>query len=374
LTGWKNSFKGVGYFFASFLLQYTSYNMTSWVNIWLLLFLYPFVVFGLESQIGRSKTYMEDVKSSTGMTKKRVKLPRIKDIFPFQNTNLIILCVARLFLFASRDFWFEVPLPFYLRSPSCNNIGMDHSCIIDNPSCTSGSFCDNVLHICVNRSVGGGCGGLGLSRSMVGAILGAYIITYGQIQSYTPQLITGPLQQNPPNKLTEVLWGIINCIPTLAMSLVLSYSPSFQQYHPASMTTWLIIVIFFFAFVFAVNSSIHSYLVVKYAKTEKVAINVGFYYMSNAFGRLFGTLGSGILYTYIGDDLGDYIGMNSISGLSACFMAGTFSSILAAVITMKIQDHDSGLNCGSCWTIVRGSPEEGGLVELEDVNSDHGNT
>merc|ERR1719174_2076117 len=41
LTGWKNSFKGLGYFFASFSLQYTSYNMTSWVNIWLLMFLYP---------------------------------------------------------------------------------------------------------------------------------------------------------------------------------------------------------------------------------------------------------------------------------------------------------------------------------------------
>merc|ERR1712062_652046 len=158
------------------------------------------------------------------------------------------------------------------------------------------------------------------------------------------------------------------------MSLVLSYSPSFQQYHPASMTTWLIIYIFSFAFIFAVNSSIHSYLVVKYAKTQKVAISVGFYYMSNAFGRLFGTLGSGILYTYVGEDLGDYIGINGITGLSACFMAGTLSSILAVVITMKIQDQDYGLNCGSCWTILSGSAEEERFAESGNMKSQHENT
>ena len=56
------------------------------------------------------------------------------------------------------------------------------------------------------------------SRVVVGAILGAYIIVYGQLQSWTPQLVTGPLRQTPPNKLTEVLWGLINTGLTAAMA------------------------------------------------------------------------------------------------------------------------------------------------------------
>ena len=64
------------------------------------------------------------------------------------------------------------------------------------------------------------CGGLGWSRVAVGAILGAYIIVYGQCQSWTPQLVLQPLGQSPPNKQTEILWGVINCIPTAVMAAV----------------------------------------------------------------------------------------------------------------------------------------------------------
>lgn len=117
------------------------------------------------------------------------------------------------------------------------------------------------------------------------------------------------------------------------------------------MTVWFIVVIVTFAIIFAVNSSIHSYLVVKYAKSDKVAVSVGFYYMSNAVGRLFGTIGSGVLYTYVGENYGEYVGTNGTSGLAACFLAGTLSSLLAAIITMFIDDHDDGLKCG-CFTIV----------------------
>ena len=61
---------------------------------------------------------------------------------------------------------------------------------------------------------------LGWNRVLTGAILAGYIIVYGQCQSYTPQLVTGPLKQTPPNKLTEVLWGVINCIPTIVMAII----------------------------------------------------------------------------------------------------------------------------------------------------------
>ena len=55
---------------------------------------------------------------------------------------------------------------------------------------------------------------------MVGAFLGGYIILYGQVQSWTPQLVTGPLNQTPPNKMTEVFWGFFNVYPTLIAAIV----------------------------------------------------------------------------------------------------------------------------------------------------------
>jgi len=181
--------------------------------------------------------------------------------------------------------------------------------------------------------------------------LGGYIILYGQVQSWTPQLVTGPLNQTPPNKYTEILWGLVNCIPTLIAWIVMTWSPDFENYEVTQMTTWLIVIIVTFAIIFAINSSIHSFLVVNYASKEKVAVSVGFYYMSNAMGRLFGTLGSGVLYTYVGDDFGVYAGTDAAAGLAACFLAGTISSLLAAIITINIDDDRDGLKCG-CYTII----------------------
>lgn len=261
-----------------------------------------------------------------------------------------------MFLFASRDFWFEVPLPFYLRSPSCEGLGVDVTCSNDD-ECESGSFCNDLggESFCANENVGGGCGGLGLDRVLVGTFLACYIILYGQVQSWTPQLVTGPLKQSPPNKITEVLWGIINIFPTLVGAFVLFFSDAFVEHEKSAMTIWLICIIVVFAIVFAINSSIHSYLVVRYASESKIAVSVGFYYMSNAVGRLFGTLGSGILYTYIGENEGVWSGTNGTVGMASCFIAGTISSLLAATITIKIEDDEAGLNCGRFICVAKKS-------------------
>jgi hypothetical protein len=347
ITGWKNSLKGVGYFLGSALLD-VSYEAALGFMIGLVLLAMPWAILGLDPNLGTAK-------------KKNASL---KEIFVFDNPKLNWLSLARLFLFASRDFWFEVPLPFFLRSPSCEGLGLDVCDVAED--CVRGATC-GVDDICENINAGGGCGGLGLERVVVGAFLGGYIILYGQVQSWTPQLVTGPLKQTPPNKLTEILWGFINCIPTLVGWIVMSWGPSFETYNVGAMTGWIIAVIVSFAIIFAINSSIHSYLVVNYASKEKLAVSVGFYYMSNACGRLFGTLGSGILYTYVGDDFGDFAGSDAVAGLAACFLAGTLSSLLAALITFKIDDHDGGLKCGSCCTVVK-AQEEGGEDEDEDVD------
>ena len=218
---------------------------------------------------------------------------------------------------------------------------------------------------------------------MVGAFLGGYIILYGQVQSWTPQLVTGPLNQTPPNKLTEVFWGMVNCYPTMIATIVIYASEVFRSYQLSSMIAWLVVIIVSFAVIFAINSSIHSFLVVKYAKADKVAVSVGFYYMSNALGRLMGTLGSGFLYTYAGGDVAnipgyDGGGSDARLGLAACYLAGTISSFLAAVITIWIKDEDSGFKCRN-WAIIEPkenteepNEEENGEPQRETCNTDGG--
>jgi len=180
ITGWKNSLKGVGYFAGSALLG-VSYEVALGVMMGIIALALPWAVLGLDHNLGTAKK-----TNATGW----------REVFAFDNRNLNLLSAARMFLFASRDFWFEVPLPFYLRSPGCEGLGTQ-VCALDS-DCVRGAACfiqDGVEGICQNLQVGGGCGGLGLDRTMVGAFLGGYIILYGQVQSWTPQLVTGPLNQ-----------------------------------------------------------------------------------------------------------------------------------------------------------------------------------
>jgi MFS family permease len=93
LTGWKNSLKGVGYFLGSALLE-VSYQLALGFMIGLIAIALPFAIFGLSKELGTAKK----------------KNASWKEIFVLDNFNLNVLSFARLFLFASRDFWFEVPV------------------------------------------------------------------------------------------------------------------------------------------------------------------------------------------------------------------------------------------------------------------------
>jgi hypothetical protein len=93
LTGWKNSLKGVGYFLGSALLQ-VSYTVALFSMMFLILLALPWAIIGLDHNLGTAQS-----KNSS-----------LRDVFTLNNPKLTWLSVARLFLFASRDFWFEVPL------------------------------------------------------------------------------------------------------------------------------------------------------------------------------------------------------------------------------------------------------------------------
>ena len=157
------------------------------------------------------------------------------------------------------------------------------------------------------------------------------------------------------------------------MGFVMSFSPVFLDYNPGGMAGWLITSIIAFAVVFAINSSIHSYLVVKYAKSDKVAVSVGFYYMSNALGRLMGTLGSGFIFTYVGEYFGEYVGHDGTAGLAACYFAGTLSSAAAAFITTFIDDNEGGLKCGN-FTCVHAEPDDAEVTEEESGGDEKSTT
>ena len=177
------------------------------------------------------------------------------------------LSAARLFLFSARDVWFVVALPVFLSTQ------------------------------------------LGYDFWKVGGLLACWVIGYGVIQAFAPT-ITG--QHANKQYLAKWAYGLF-FIPAL-MALALHY---FSQ--PAYI---LLIGLVLFGFLFAINSSLHSYLIVSHAQREGVSMDVGFYYMANAFGRLIGTLLSGWLY--------------QLYGLESCLWVSSIFIAIAAIISTNL--------------------------------------
>jgi MFS family permease len=161
-----------------------------------------------------------------------------------------ILSAARFFLFGARDIWFVVGVPVFLSAS------------------------------------------LGWGFTEVGTFLALWVIGYGVIQSIAPTLIrrwTGG--HAPQGRAAQVLAFLLAGVTALvAVALMTGYSPAVVILGGLGL----------FGAVFAVNSSVHSYLILAYSDGDKVAMNVGFYYMANAGGRLVGTLLSGILFQMAG--------------------------------------------------------------------------
>jgi MFS family permease len=174
--------------------------------------------------------------------------PKFSEIFS-KSPEVNILSAARLFLFGARDVWFVVALPVYLSS----QFGWDH------------------------WSVGG--------------FLALWVIGYGIVQSLAPH-ITGKRNNQIPSAKIVTLWALaLTTLPAaIAIGLQLAFYPLIVLLGGLSL----------FGAVFAINSSLHSYLIVQFASKEGVSMDVGFYYMANAMGRLIGTLLSGWVYQEFG--------------------------------------------------------------------------
>lgn len=155
------------------------------------------------------------------------------------------LSLARFFLFGARDVWFVVALPVFLASQ------------------------------------------LEWSSWQVGSFLALWVIGYGFVQSLAPRLTKSGVARQQ-----AVMWNFVLALSPLLLALTLWQS--------APIAASIMLGLGVFGVLFAVNSALHSYLIVAYARADGVSLDVGFYYMANAGGRLIGTLLSGWVYLNLG--------------------------------------------------------------------------
>lgn len=253
LTGSKNALKGVGFFMGAVLLSLLGFTGAVLAMAIMLTLVWLLSMLLLKQDLGRMK-----------------QKPKFTDIFS-KSRAINVLAAARMFLFASRDVWFVVALPVFLKE------------VLD------------------------------WSFWQVGFFMASWVIGYGVIQSIAPYF-TGKRSGRIPGRGAVVIWGgLLAFFPILiAYGLTLSWPPS----------TVLVIGLLCFGVVFAVNSSLHSYLIVSFARGDGVSLDVGFYYMANAMGRLIGTLLSGWIY------------MNW--GLEPCLWVSSAMVVLAVLISFAL--------------------------------------
>jgi predicted MFS family arabinose efflux permease len=172
-----------------------------------------------------------------------------KELFA-KNRGINLLAAARVALFGARDVWFVVGVPVFLYAS-------------------------------------------GWSFTMVGGFLALWTIGYGAVQALAPNVV----RRSSDGLSTEVpaarLWSALLAVVPMALAVLVAMEvPSLE---------WVVVAgLGLFGVAFAINSSVHSYLILAYAGSEKAAEDVGFYYAANALGRFFGTLMSGLLYQWGG--------------------------------------------------------------------------
>lgn len=187
-----------------------------------------------------------------------------------KNPSLNWLSAARFFLFGARDVWFVVALPVFL------------------------------------------VGVLEWEHTSVGAFMALWVIGYGIIQAFTPKLTGIKSGSNPTDKTARWLALVLAAVP-FGMALSLQIDPQ----------TILIAGLVVFGVLFALNSAVHSYLIVSIANADGTSKDVGFYYMANAGGRLVGTMLSGYVY--------------QVAGMEACLYFSAAFILIAGLLVTKMK-------------------------------------
>ncbi|HEX3517679.1 MAG TPA: organoarsenical effux MFS transporter ArsJ [Solirubrobacteraceae bacterium] len=256
LTGSKNALKGVGFFLGAVLLTLVGFQAA-------LLTLAAMTLIALVASAGLMRGHL-------GTPDKKAKFKQM-----FSNNRAVnVLAGARIFLFASRDVWFVVGLPFFLYSV------------------------------------------LGWSFWAAGTLLAVWVIGYGAVQAAAPRFVRGHSggPDGEPDGKTAIRLALLLalCPAAIALALTLHVDP----------TLAIVAGLIPFGVAFAMNSAVHSYLILAYADNDKVAMNVGFYYMANAGGRLAGTVLSGLIYEW--------------HGLTACLWTSAGCVLVAGALSLLL--------------------------------------
>lgn len=256
LTGSKNALKGVGFFLGGLLLAVIGFRPALFVLMALVATALAVVLTMMRGHLGTPN-----------------RKAKFRGMFS-NNRAVNILAAARIFLFASRDVWFVVGLPVFLR------------------------------------------GELGWTFWQAGGFLAVWVIGYGSVQASAPKMMRRWAGPDGPNGTTATWLAFVLAVFPALIAIGLSAG--------SSPTGTLVIGLIAFGVVFALNSAVHSYLILRYAEGDKVAMNVGFYYMANAAGRLTGTVLSGALYQW--------------RGLEACLWASVVFVLVAGVLSRLLPD------------------------------------
>ncbi|MDO6730071.1 organoarsenical effux MFS transporter ArsJ [Marinovum sp. 2_MG-2023] len=201
-----------------------------------------------------------------------------------KNRNINWLSAARVFLFGARDVWFVVGIPIYFYAVLSD--GTEEG----------------------NRA----------AFFLIGSFMAVWIILYGAVQASAPRLLRAKSRSDDEITALARHWvAALFVVPAaLAVLVALAGAP----------TTWLtvtlVIGLLAFGALFAVNSSLHSYLILAFTSEERVTMDVGFYYMANAAGRLLGTVLSGLSY--------------QIGGVALCLATAAAMIALSWLATLKL--------------------------------------
>jgi predicted MFS family arabinose efflux permease len=278
LTGSKNALKGCGFFVGGALLAWIGFAPALLGLAGMLAAVSIATLLGLRTALPPPKT-----KPRVGASWSRS---------PAVNR----LSVARIFLFGARDLWFVVGLPIFLAEEA------------------------------------------GWTVEGIGSFMAVWVIGYGLVQAIAPWLLLRLSfgDHDPDEAILARRWMVVLVLITLGIAGVLLFGAD-QLAVPV-----VVIGLLVFGVAFAVESSLHSYLILAFASAEDVAHDVGFYYAANATGRLFGTLLSGVCFL--------------LGGLATCLLVSAAFLLLSTLASWKLPS--------SRGSIVTAPPE--GLPETVD--------
>lgn len=258
LTGSKNAVKGLGFLLGATLLG--SYGFTTAVlGMAAVLFVILIAVL---------------VAMPAGLPRGR-KGAKFSEVFS-KSANVNWLSLARVFLFGARDVWFVVGIPIYFYAVLSD--GSEEG----------------------NRA----------AFFLIGTFMALWIIFYGAVQALAPRLLRARTRPEADLVAAARAWAWSLATVPAALTVAAWAAPGPQTW----LTVILVLGLLTFGGLFAINSALHSYLILAFTQTERVTMDVGFYYMANAGGRLVGTVLSGLTY--------------QVGGLT--LMLGTATAMVAA--------------------------------------------